>query len=1630
MQPSQLGTLRGKLRLYFANYTAFTVAARTYLLQLIDDGYDMCLGVELHLRGVQLNQARKLFRKAGMTSRVCQARPGKTPESCSGGEWILTRANILTSSHYKPAEHTNWASTIIRVRGVDVVVISLYLIHGRNPNSLENKAILESLGNLLKMSKLPFIIAADWNATPAELQETFFLTYIGGSIKVPTNVSYTCSSGKGAILDYIICSNCLADAIDVLADLNGPWKPHYGLHIAFRKEALTEEVRMLRTPLPLPVCQGPRRETWQGFADKALQCPLEKFGKAAETQGLGAKIVPVLGGRENPLTSRGLQVRENPLTSRGLQVRWPQEAGLKCSKKAGLLGQDKQDARASCLSIKPERLNLPKSSHFLTDATSKEAFSKLDVTFTCFSMAAELHLLDASGLSLDQYEPFMGRGANPCTSMHKLIPPNKVGSFYKDPHLTYFSTLHARIVELLRLRHSRSWGRHNNHKQFLVIAEWVSLQGSHVASLVGFPVALLPFLVSLPLRLRLVLIMSLTELKSLKQELTEVVTALHKLSMQSSRASYKHWLEMHIKSGGGKAIHAVLKQPFQPTVEVAQAQQEAWGPTRLQAMQARARFWTGQWHRGPAISSSEWEALDEQLLAQAKVEQADQPSITLGQVLSALAASPAKTGVGTDQWLAKTWVSLPLEGKQELHRILRQCENALDWPSAVKHTLIALIPKPAGGDRPIGLTNALYRVWSIIRKWQTSQWEAAHHGFWDTAIRGSTPLRAAILREMSSEICTYFGIEVSQVLWDMEKFFDSISQMSLIQGALNLQYPATNLYMGLLVHRSDRYLTCEGCLSEPIQISRTSILAGCMQSVAWTRCLLHDILDHMHAAYRPITIHSWVDDLAQRIQGTSHGVLEKTVDVCLELVSLLKKKGCKISPKSVIMASKPRLARDIQSRLASHGIKLKIASASRDLGIDASLGTGRRATGTFKGRFYKAFKKTGILKGLVKITKKARGLYHTAVKPMALWGHQAKGIPPGQLYSYRANMARTLGISRPGGCTTTGISLVLGPNRDPLLQVPLETCSLWFEVWQHVSNQHLLIDKLWPNMMAKLVNPATRWKNVLGPIAALAATLLDIGWQPKGALNWVDFEGTEWFLDPSDPLLVTQFQQHLARQVELHVWKKASTHLYGKGLEQGVDWTVPFRKLKGYSSHQLHLQHGCCMIVMQGAVWDAARERESKGQAPPLCPQCGQTDSWLHVVWECPHTKQCEDPRIQMTNSLCVRALEGHVALPCLWLRGLTPWEWTWGKTLGHEVPQRFHSEGPWLEAPHRLQLPPGAIAGTDGSGGEHSKDPRLRRVAWGLTVATHEDFSPLASASGPVLGRQTVPRAELTALVWLIRHTQGPVDVAIDAKYVVKGFVKGPAGTHKSNQDLWADLWAASADREGSISVHWTPSHVGAKEIDDGIVEPWAFTVNVVADALAETAAEQHQLPWHLVQEVGMSDGLAHKILSRLTCVLQRIIESKEQSDQPLRVAVDKVQPPSKAAVVLEIAALSSHHVIDKPGAYSCSLCGLTIPKRKSQTEICSWLQTECKGTRSDLRPIAKTVLEEVSVMHQSHSPSTYRGIQFCVSCGGWKVSQVSKTSKKLSLPCDRKATAAGQAVLRALSKGRLPGSLKQWPV
>ena len=69
-----------------------------------------------------------------------------------------------------------------------------------------------------------------------------------------------------------------------------------------------------------------------------------------------------------------------------------------------------------------------------------------------------------------------------------------------------------------------------------------------------------------------------------------------------------------------------------------------------------------------------------------------------------------------------------------------------------------------------------------------SQREAEHAGKLDCAVKGSSALREAALRELGHETARTLGHSGASVLRDMQKFYDSIDPIALIDRALMLVF--------------------------------------------------------------------------------------------------------------------------------------------------------------------------------------------------------------------------------------------------------------------------------------------------------------------------------------------------------------------------------------------------------------------------------------------------------------------------------------------------------------------------------------------------------------------------------------------------------------------------------------------------------------------------------------------------------------------------------------------------------------------------------------------------------------------------------------------------------------------------
>ena len=90
---------------------------------------------------------------------------------------------------------------------------------------------------------------------------------------------------------------------------------------------------------------------------------------------------------------------------------------------------------------------------------------------------------------------------------------------------------------------------------------------------------------------------------------------------------------------------------------------------------------------------------------------------------------------------------------------------------------------------------------------------------------------------------------------------------------------------------------------------------------------------------------------------------------------------------------------------------------------------------------------------------------------------------------------------------------------------------------------------------------------------------------------------------------------------------------------------------------------------------------------------------------------------------------------------------------------------------------------------GTHESQSRM-----GISVlAIARGCQPLGAAYGSLAGlRQSVPRAELNALLELAKRTDGDIVCVVDCEYVAKGYRRGPRAVHRSHADLWSQLWRA----------------------------------------------------------------------------------------------------------------------------------------------------------------------------------------------------------------------------------------------
>jgi hypothetical protein len=1031
--------------------------------------------------------------------------------------------------------------------------------------------------------------------------------------------------------------------------------------------------------------------------------------------------------------------------------------------------------------------------------------------------------------------------------------------------------------------------------------------------------------------------------------------------------------------------------------------------TPIGMMKYRSKHWQQYWNPSGGNTARDIPAWLRDL--QKEVRGEEEETYTQDQVMAAIKRADPRAAKGADNWRPKEWDQLPPEGCQMITDIVNQSIHELDLLKQAKLQIVVLLGKdgdPQG--RPITLTAGIYRLIGMVQKPGLGSWEDEHcrTAWWDSAVKKSSALRAAVLRETMNEIALAKSETVVEILFDMAKFYDTLSPEKVAKAARKLGFPPRSLVMGMIAHTSPRRIKAGGCFSDEIH-PEVSIIAGCTRSVAWSRCILFETLQKLHDDYRPMVCQTWVDDMSARVQGAKSLAIHQGVAGAVFLIKNLTALGMKISTKSTILGSNSEVRDKVQQVIEQRtGLTLKTAERARDLGVDATVAR-KRSIKTQKDRLKKAATRTKKLGGIIRVLKSARKLVWTTARMQAAWGHQAHGMAPTEVEKLRKSLLKATGFRKAGGCATLVFMLHL-PGKDPLQTIPIELISTWTEIAAKLDPSDM--ERAWVHNVSRLKKAGhRRWNKVFGHMAAVAATLQDKGWDATAANLWRDPEGQQWSIDYNDKYIKPQLVETFKKTVIAQLWERASKAFLGGGLEGGGDLIIARKHIKKLHKEGLHQTAGALSSAAQGAIWPPDRRAMmTNGLHDGRCDYCGKEGADAkHQFWECTGYSDPEINRsLKKLRIIADEARAGADTFPAFWLRGIPPCSWTWEKMEEAAPEAKIWTWGDF-EHDGIMPLPIGALAGSDGSGGKHGRDPRTRRAGWGLIIVNKHMF-PIGFAMGGTQGGQSVARAELWAAVTFVERTNGPATIFIDASYVVKGWGAGSGKTHAHHHDLWHRLWARLEHRDGEIKVVKIKAHQGEQTAAKVGADLRPTILNEWADQLAGEAAARHEIGSIGIGYLRQIDDTTWKIQRRIAEVTKFIAENPPTAPTPeekkaLAMARRAVQRDSYYK-----AFRATSHMVERVagGRLRCTVCRTSSTRAKSQR----WLWKTCLPAT-------------LAGAHSSHKLQLHQGLTFCSNCGRWGARRIAK----LGEVCPGQPVGAGPAALAALALGKKPQGLQEWP-
>ena len=148
-----------------------------------------------------------------------------------------------------------------------------------------------------------------------------------------------------------------------------------------------------------------------------------------------------------------------------------------------------------------------------------------------------------------------------------------------------------------------------------------------------------------------------------------------------------------------------------------------------------------------------------------------------------------------DCWAPRLLASLPLLLLGVYADLLSQREHGMTWPTQILLGIVALLQKAADVERLARKCPRLFRAHCKARR-DIDDWNEQRYDFWDTAMRGSSALQAALFREVGREVVKYLDLKSVDLHWGLGMCLGMFGPFRVAGFAVEMEHPFISCIWG------------------------------------------------------------------------------------------------------------------------------------------------------------------------------------------------------------------------------------------------------------------------------------------------------------------------------------------------------------------------------------------------------------------------------------------------------------------------------------------------------------------------------------------------------------------------------------------------------------------------------------------------------------------------------------------------------------------------------------------------------------------------------------------------------------------------------------------------------------------